>query len=342
MQVLPATGSMSFPMARRTPTSPQTEALELLRGARRVLLTGHERPDGDCLGAQVALSRVVRALGGEARVLNPDPHEPQYDYLAEHCDLAAWDGEPLPDNDLCVLLDCGELERTGPLAPLLAAADSPKLVIDHHVPSGREWWDAAYVDATCAATGLLVRRIAAELDVELDAAGAAGVFTSIVTDTGWFRHGNTDAETLRVAGELVERGVRPNELYRAIFQRRSRDHPRDVAQALSAVEYHAGDRLAVADVRDPGDGRVEAMDTADVLDLLRAVQAVEVALLLREVEPGVVKLSARSKTDYDVCALARRFGGGGHVRAAGGRVHGAPEDVKARVVAAALEALGVR
>lgn len=295
------------------------------------MLTGHMRPDGDCIGAQAALSRVLRAAGKEVFIWNPDPPEAQFDYLAREVDYRAWKaGDVLPAHDVAVLLDCAELSRCGALAPLLAAADSAKLVIDHHVHVGEEWWDAAYVDVTASATGLLVYRIARALGVELDKTAAEGVFTSIVTDTGWFKYSNTDAETLRVAGELLETGMDASLVYQAIYQRKSRQHPLEIGGILAGTEYFADGRLAV--IRSQHGASV---DGDDALDILRAVGRVEVVLFIRAQDSESCKLSARSKSDlYDVSALAREFGGGGHRRAAGATIEGDLESVTKRVVAA--------
>jgi len=335
---------LSSPMGHRTKTAAtpdQEAALQLLEGASKVLLTGHERPDGDCLGAQVALSRVLTAMGKSVTRLNPDPPEVRYDFLAEHCPFPAWvPGEALPEHDLCVVLDCSELTRTGPLFEPLEAAPSSKLVIDHHVHEGDAWCDAAFVDETCAATGLLVHRIAKLFEVELDMVAAMGVFTSLVADTGWFRYGNTDSETLSVAAELVAIGVQPDVLFREIFQNHPPEHPSRVARMLSRVEYFAEGRLALADLPLSAGDASEPVDTDDVHDLLRSVGRVEVVLLLQEVEPEITKLSARSKSGYNVAALARHFGGGGHRRAAGATIRGSLAGARQQLLEAALAQFG--
>lgn len=315
-------------------TEAQQAALELLRSAKSVLLTGHVRPDGDCIGAQAALARILTALGKDVVILNPDPPEPQFDYLSSQLDYRAYTGGAVPEHDLTVLLDCSELSRCGDLAPALAAAPTKKLVVDHHIHVGDEWWDETFADVTASATGVLVYRIARALEIELDTVAASGVFTSIVTDTGWFKYSNTDAETLRVAGELVEHGVDPSRVYGAIYQRRPAEHPTRVGQALASAEVHSEGRLAVVIVR-LEEGRPADFDSDDVMDILRSVDGLEVVLLLRELEGGICKLSARSKTDYDVNALARQFGGGGHAKASGATLKGLPDDVMRELVTAA-------
>lgn len=323
-------------------TAQQARALELLRSGRRFLLCGHVRPDGDCLGAQAALARVLGALGKEVWIVNADAPEPRYDYLAREVKFGVFQGGDLPQHDVAVLLDFCELSRTGAMEPALAAHASKKLVVDHHVPPGTAWWDEAYVDVRAAATGLLVRRIAAQLGVPLDPVAARGVFTSIVTDTGWFKYSNTDVETLAAAAEMAALGVEPNKVYAALHQRQPAGHPPALARAIERLQYHADGRLAVVDIP-LAEADAGVLDTDEVLDILRAVERVEVVLLLREMPGGGgVKLSARSKTEFDVNALARQFGGGGHKKASGATFAGSTlESARERLVAAALETLGV-
>ncbi len=318
-------------------------ALDLLRKGQRFVLCGHVRPDGDVLGAQAALHSVLERLGKTVWIINTDPLLPQLDYLGEGATYRVYEGGDLPAHDVAVMLDFNELERTGPMAKPLAAARSLKLVVDHHIFEGQPWWDAAYVDVRAAATGLLVRRIARDLGVPLDLRAARGVYTSLVTDTGWFKYSNTDAETFAAASEAVQLGVEPARLYNSIYQRQSRQQPLGISRALSRLEYYADGRLAVVDLPQAREGEVDLSDGDDVLDLLRAVARVEVVLFLREQKDGAVKLSARSKTDFNVHSLARRFGGGGHAKASGATFTGTSiADVRSRLVAAALETFSER
>ena len=317
--------------------SEQERALALLRKGRRFLLVGHVRPDGDCLGGQGALARGLQGLGKEVTILNADPPDSVFDYLTRELPYGVYSGGALPEHDVVALLDFNELGRTGPMAAAIARAPSKKLVIDHHPYAGKPWWDACFVDVSAAATGLLVWRILRALGAPLDALVARSVFTSLVTDTGWFRYSTTDAETLSLASELVALGADPSALYRTLFQRRPPGEPRALAAVLGTLEYFAGGRIAV--VQQPlGNGGGPTLEDGDpVLDILRAVGPVEVVLYLREIERNSCKLSARSKSAFDVNQLARRFGGGGHVKAAGATLDGPLSEVRARVVAAAVE-----
>lgn len=308
-------------------------ALDVLRAGKRFLLCGHQRPDGDVLGAQAALARVLMALGKEVWIVNPDLPEPRYDYLARDCRFRAWSGD-LPAHDVVVTLDFSELSRLGDMEAAVRQSAAKKVVVDHHIHEGDAWWTERFVDTSAAATGLLVRRIATALGVQLDAAAARGIYTCLVTDTGWFKYSNTDAETLRAAAEMVELGVVPSDVHAALVQRRSPSHPRFVAGLLADLAYHDDGRIAIytegAATRRDGE-----VDSDEVLDIVRSVEQVEIVLYLREMKAGSVKLSARSKTGFDVNRLVRGFGGGGHRRAAGATIAGRLDEVRARVLAQA-------
>lgn len=321
-------------------TAEQSRAIHLLAEARRVLLTGHERPDGDCIGSQAALARVLALGGAEVFVLNPDAPDERFKEVVAGADFRVDDGGPLPDHDVAVMLDGGDLTRTGALCDRLEAAPSRKVVIDHHLHDGDAWWDESFVDTSASATGILVRRIAAHLGAAIDADAARALFTTLVTDTGWFRYSNTDAETLHVAAELVGFGVRPAQVYGDIFQRQPESHPLSQSGALARTSFYEDGRIALVDVPLGPDGRAFDFDSDAVLDVLRSVESVEVALVLRAIGASRCKLSARSKGAYNVQQLALQFGGGGHAKAAGATLEATIESARTSLMDAALRQLG--
>jgi phosphoesterase RecJ-like protein len=301
----------------------QNKFRDLIAARQRFLLTGHENPDGDCLGAQVALFHLLRTLGKEAAIVNPDPIGRMHDFLLRHTPfLHARASEPLPPFEVAVLLDCNQLSRLGELGPRLRRSGAVIAVIDHHV--GSEYGDGqvCYVDATAAATGALVRRLYAELGVPLSPAAAEGVFLSLVSDTGWFRHSNTDAGVLRLAAELVDAGVDASRFYDRLYRRMHPASAALLAEGLARHELRLGGRLALVCLdRELMDrmGRAD-FDSDALIDTLRSLDGVEVVAILKERFDGSVKLSMRSKQDVDVQQIAATFGGGGHRKAAGASV----------------------
>ena len=293
---------------------------EFLRTHDRLLLTGHENPDGDCLGAETGLFHLLRTLGKQPVICNPDPIGKAYDFLLRHTPFGhAQKDVPLPPFDGVVLLDCAQLSRLGPLGLRLRKSGVPIAVIDHHV--GSEHGDGAvnYVDATAAATGALVRRLFRELAVPLNAAAAEGIFLSLIADTGWFRYSNADAEVFAMTSELVAAGVDASLVYDSLFRRNHPDSAALLAQALQGNRFRLDGKLAMVSLDKAWMERAARadFDTDAVLDPLRSIEGIEVVALLKERFDGTVKASLRARRDVDVQSVVAVLGGGGHKKAAG-------------------------
>jgi phosphoesterase RecJ-like protein len=318
---------------------------DFLRGEHRFLLTGHENPDGDCLGAQVALWHLLRALGRTAHIVNPDPIGRSFDFLTKHTPFAhARADEPLPAFDAVVLLDCCQLSRVGVLGQRLVEQKPTIAVIDHHVGSESGDGSICYVDAKAAATGALVRRLYRELGVPLSAPAAEGVFLSLVSDTGWFRYSNADAEVFAMASELVAAGVDGSRIYDALYRRNQPDSAGVLAEALRRHTLRLGGKLAMVAIdRALMERATRAdFDTDGVLDPLRSLEGVEVVALLKERFDGAVKCSLRARGDVDVQAIVAQFGGGGHKKAAGATMRMPLAAAEAAIEAAVQQALTAR
>lgn len=293
---------------------------DLLRTHRSFLLTGHENPDGDCLGAECALYHLLRGLGKQVAIVNPDPIGPAFDFLQAHTPYGhARTDTLLPGFEVAILLDCSELRRVGSLGQRLQQSGAVIAVIDHHIGSERGDGAVSYVDHTAAATGALVRRLFAELDQPLTKAAAEGVFLSLVSDTGWFRYSNTDPEVLQMAAEMVRNGVEPAAMYDQLHRRMHPDSPMLLGQMLQQSSLRLQGRLAMAAIDKYVMERAARIDfdTDQVLDPLRSLAGMEVVALLKERFDGQVKMSLRAKNDIDVQRIAAHFGGGGHKKAAG-------------------------
>ncbi|HKE02110.1 MAG TPA: bifunctional oligoribonuclease/PAP phosphatase NrnA [Planctomycetota bacterium] len=317
----------------------------LLRERDRFLITGHVRADGDCLGAEAALWHLLRALGKEATIVNPDPIAARYAFLADdtpfgHFDPRRSDGG-IPDVDVACVMDVAVLERTAAVGEVIVKRAAARCVFDHHEMGPGTVWDHELIDSTAPSTGALVLRLARRMSIALPKPALEAVFVSIASDTGWFRYSNADRESFEVAASVVGAGVDPSSLYGRLYQTYPPEWPIGVGLALRSVRYEAGGRLAVAAVRreELASAGGELSDTDEVLDILRAVGKVEVVLLFRESEPGRAKCSARSKGSFDVNALLRPFGGGGHKRAAGADLPGPFDAAVSKVVAAAVSSL---
>jgi phosphoesterase RecJ-like protein len=293
--------------------------LEALRRGTRFLLTAHENLDGDAAGAEAALARLLHGQGKTVACANPTPTPARYRWMLEEAGVAVTAGR-LPEGyapDTLVVLDAGNWKQTGVLADTLAALDCTKVCLDHHVGYAH-FVPAAVVDSTACATSLLVYELAGRVGATVDRSMADALFVGIASDTGWFRFDNTDGRALAAASALTARGARPSALYAQVQGGVPVEQIRLLGLALSSVAFAAGGRIAWIAIDEAmlaraGTGR---METENLLDHVKYLAGVDVAVLFKEVEGGT-RVSLRSRERVDVSRLAAGFGGGGHVRAAG-------------------------
>jgi phosphoesterase RecJ-like protein len=320
---------------------------ELIGRHDRFLVTTHVRPDGDALGSEVGMAGLLRARGKDVRVVNVSPTPPRYAFLNHDGpgrlfghfghDVAA---DELSDRQALVILDLSSWSQLGEMAPFVRDFPGPKLVIDHHV-SQDDLGATLLKDVTAEATGTLVLRAAEALGVPVSPAMAEGLLTAIAMDTGWFRHPNTRPGTLRDAAALMEAGADINRVYRLLFERGTVGRLRLTGVALERVATDLDGRVAYSSVTREDFTRTGAIppETEDLIDHLAGLAGVEVALLFIEQIRGGIKLSLRSRGDFDVSALAARFGGGGHRAAAGANLTDPLPDRVAEVLEAIRQTL---
>lgn len=293
------------------------EILQALQGANRVLICGHVRADGDCIGSMAALFAYLRASGKQARLFFRGPVQEAYlPYLPEGQSADGdFPADYEPDATLC--LDASSADRI--VADFPAWAQGTIVNIDHHGDNTR-YGALNWVDARYAAVGEMVcELLEAASDCDWTPAMAEALYMAIATDTGGFRYGNTTARALAAAARLVERGAAPARVAQAAWGNRSVETLRILASVLGGARFALGGRLAWAELRQDVLARNggEASEPDNLSGELRAIRGVEVALLLRETPEGTVRASLRSAGVVDVAAIAARLGGGGHRAAAG-------------------------
>jgi phosphoesterase RecJ-like protein len=294
---------------------------DLIRANRKFLLTTHEGPDGDALGSLIGTQRMLEAIGKDSLMFLaakefPLPIEYRHLPLEDVFHEAPAD---LRDR-VVIFLDCGNIDRM----PVDFLRNGGKAVvnIDHH-HDNTEFGEFNFVDPGASSTAEIVFELALELDVKLSPAIARALYIGIVTDTGKFMYDSTDARTHEVAAELVRAGVDIDDVNRRLYESVPIEKLRLLSRALDKVELLCDGQLIVTciteeDYRAAGAG--EEM-TEGIIDHLRAVDGIRVAAVIRDqVSRGAAlrKISLRAgDEDTDVSVIARGFGGGGHVRAAG-------------------------
>lgn len=320
------------------------KAKNALLASRRAVLTTHLNADGDGAGSQAALASWLRANGTEAWIVNPTAFPDSLRFLVEEDDWIVSAGSArardLCDQaDLAVVLDTGEVGRIGRVHDLIR--DLPTVVIDHHPNGDHPIGGISLRDPAASATGELV------YDVILAANGpwpdqvAHGIYVAILTDTGGFRFGNATPACHRVAAEVIQLGVQPEEMHERIYGSSRMRRYQLLRHALDTLEHDP--EAGVSWMTVPRDVYDELGVTADdlegIVDIPRSIEGTQVGLLFRCTASGEVKISFRSNGPVDVNALARRFNGGGHVKAAGATMPGPIEQAIEKVLVATREAV---
>ena len=332
-------------MNYRTPgrrTARVREVKEALLSSRSAVLTTHINADGDGAGCEAALASWLRANGTEAWIINPTPFPEIFHFTIEDERWIVPAGSARAKDlceqaDLAVVLDTGEVARIGRTRDLIRKLRT--VVIDHHQPGEQPIGGISLRDPAAAATGELIYDIVLAADGPWTEHVALGIYVAILTDTGSFRFSNTTPETHMVAADLIHRGVNSEDVYSRIYGRAPLRKYQLLGAALKTLKND--EEFGIAWMMVPTDAYEElgatAQDIEGMVDIPRSLEGNRVALLFRQAKTGQVKISFRSSGPFDVNELARKFGGGGHVKASGAMLEGPLEQVVDQVVIAARE-----
>ena len=304
---------------------------EVLKNADRLVLTAHVNPDGDAIGSSLGLMHILREMGKEVQIFIDDDI-PSIFSILPGVEKIQKPEESMPkiSADLLVVLDASP-DRVGKVRELVEA---PVLNIDHHV-TNTEDKVRVYVDSKRAATCEIIYELAKELEIPFTKDSAVCIYTGIATDCGFFRYANTTPFTMRAAAELMEWDIRPNLISEAMEQK-SCATVRGMAKALSTLEVFHDGRAAGLFLDDELSSELET--TEGFIDMIRVIEGVDVALLLKCKEKNVCRVSMRSR-ETDVSRIAMSLNGGGHIRAAGCTLEMPFEEAKKTIVDAIDRAL---
>jgi phosphoesterase RecJ-like protein len=307
---------------RVTLAAEQEQVTGELLAADKLLLTTHENPDGDALGSLLAMHWILEQLGKDSLMfMSPDEFPLPWEYRTWEFDGLV--GAPPDDVDerVVVFLDCGNIDRM-PVG-FLQRGGIHILNIDHHHDNTR-FGTVNFVVGDASCTAEIVFALAKDLGAEITPPIADALYVGLVTDTGRFMYENTTPEAHRMAAELIEAGVEPDQVYRRLYEDLPLRRLQLLQRALSSVERHDRGTITVGHLV-KGDyeatGALET-DSEGIVDHMRAVEGTAVAVLVRELlatdRDGMRKVSLRA-TDgrVDVSRIARALGGGGHRQAAG-------------------------
>lgn len=296
-----------------------------IEAAGTILIVSHDRPDGDAIGSTLALGLILEKIGKKVTLVNRDPVPESLAFLPAS-DRIVPPGAPVtadPTFDLVIALDAAGRDRISDTVWAIVEK-VPVVNLDHHVSNTR-FGDLNYVDPAAPATGQLVYRLAYAAGWPLDAAIGENLLAAISIDTGSFRYPSTSAETMRIGAALLELGVDVGRVNQSLYE----SYPLRRVEALSRLLRDlrldfdgrcASVRLPYADTLALG---LQTGDTEGVIDVIRAIDTVRIAVFFEELPDGKIRVSSRSKEErYSVGEICARFGGGGHTLAAGARMAG--------------------
>lgn len=317
---------------------PVRDLLEALEGAKSVCVVGHVRPDGDCIGSQVGLALALEGAGKTVTVWNADGCPDKLRILDPERRVR----RPVSGHrfDAVVATDCASFERLGRCGEFVR--DRGVFInIDHHASNTR-YADINWVSPREPSTGELIYDLCRWAGWRITKPMANCLFAAVSTDTGSFQYPTTTPETLEIAARLVDAGADLGGLCEEIYQSYPITRVRLLRHVYSKFRMTHGDRTAYFWLRKADYARAgaDSEESEGLIDHIRAIEGVVVAIMFEEMGPDMVRLSIRSKNpSVDVGAVAALFGGGGHRAAAGARIQGTPLSVQRRVLAAVRRSL---
>ena len=330
--------------AERSAEAAQSVQMKAVMAAIRrcgsFLVSSHVNPEGDALGSALALASLLKRLGKRATVANQGGIPKAFDFFPRLAPVIAGPSGGRFSPEAAITVDVPLLSRTGSIAKLIEKAPL-RINIDHHV-SNQRFGHVNWVDPEAAAVGEMIWRLYRAFRLRPTRDEALCMYVSIVTDTGSFRYRSTTPAVHRIAAGLIETGVSPLQVAQDLYECHSGPDLRFLGRVLSGLKQ--SDRGRVAWVEVPYALFKKCRPGPEIVDELvnypRAVRTAEVAFVMRQQEPaGPIRVSFRSKGRVNVDALARRFGGGGHMAASGCRLDGTLARARSRILRAVREVL---
>lgn len=311
-----------------------SEIAQALREHNSFVVMSHVRPDGDAIGSQLALGHALEQLGKTVYYVNEDGLPDNLAFLPHSENVIQSKGEVL-DIEVAIALDCATKPRLGENS--LKAASKAKLWInmDHHI-SNTGYGDLNFIDATSPATGQILYNFITAEDFLLSDVTRDAIYVAVSTDTGSFQYGSTTVATYEMAADLVRRGLKVGDINAKTYDSHPYRRVELLRRLLSTLQLSDDGRIAdwklvYSTQEELG---LKSEDSEGLIDMIRAVDGVEVAVFFEELSDGMIRVSMRSKNKaINVCDVAKIFGGGGHAMAAGIRTEGTIEGVREVVLA---------
>ncbi len=299
-----------------------------INNAKNIVILTHEMPDGDAIGSSLALYTGLKQLGKDVDVLIPE-YSKTFEFLPNSEEIKKEGRSGV--YDLAIALDCGDIRRLNGFTRYFEDANV-KVSIDHH-GSNTMFADYNYVDPAAPACSQILVIVLGALGVVIDKEIGTCLLTGIITDTGGFKYKGVTAETFEFVAELLNRGVNVSDVYKKVLQIISKERFELTRIAINRLEFIENGKITFTYITKEDERKVGAgnNDHDGIVEMGRDIEGVEISIFLRETDNGY-KISLRSNEYVNVSDICLMFGGGGHIRAAGGNINLPFEQAKTKII----------
>ena len=320
---------------------------EIITNSNKIMLTTHENPDGDGLGAECGIYYHLKEIGKDVKIINYSPISDEYLFLNSDQIFNCYDpllhDDWVKQVDLVVIFDVGDYKRIRSICDVISKYSLSTMNIDHHPHPKNHSFNYNLVDLSAAATGCMVFDYLkfARQDDPISKKSLEGIYTAVMTDTGCFRHSNTDIKSHQIAIECLDVGIETNLIYQNIYENSTKARMQLMGIVLSNLNYELKGKLAWFIVSNDIMKKASASksDVEGFSDMVRTIKGVEVAIMISEQSKKKCRINFRSKGRLRVNHIANFLGGGGHAYAAGAMVEGSLNIVQKEVVKYSVDLL---
>jgi phosphoesterase RecJ-like protein len=303
------------------------EILDLIKNNDKFVITSHVNPDGDSIGSEIALFKYLLKQGKNARIISYSETPDNYLFLDGNSNIEKFDESrhnmTIDQADVIFILDTNEYSRLRTMEQCIRNSPAKKVCIDHHLGKSNGF-DYSVIDTDSPATGeILFKIFTFDNKQKLDSDIAIPLYAAIMTDTGSFRFPRTDSETHKIIAELIDSGADPVEIYSEVYDKAKIGRLKLLSRFLSNIVLLYDDKVAYSNIylNDLKETGTNVFDTEGFSHYIMSMAAVQIGIIFTQ-SPRGVKISFRSKDEIYANELAKEFGGGGHMNAAGAWVNG--------------------
>lgn len=304
----------------------------------RIVLSTHQNPDGDGLGSASAMYHYIKSLEKDCKIIHISDFPNQYDFLNQNNAIETYNesdhDEWMQTSDLALIFDIGAYHRLGILGDILNKNNIYTVNIDHHPDLNDGRFNDNYINIDAAATGEMVYDFLIDNNINLNQLMAQGIYTAVMTDTGSFRHNNTNQKSHKIAMDCIDYGVDNSKIYQSIYENRSKAQVSLLAKVIDNLRYDSDGQIAsfiISREMIESSGAIP-QDIDGFTDFVRTIKGVEISIMIYESDSNRCRINFRSKGKYKINDVAKSFGGGGHKFAAGAIADGTSEIILQQVV----------